>query len=558
MGASDAAAPFAVWRRERRTVVVLLAVLAALVFVELPGSWLIEPDEARYAEVPREMLARGDVVTPELNGAHYFEKPPLLYWANAASIAVLGRTAFAARLPTRLAALAAALMLIIALDDALRLWGLWSAVILLSSPMGFVLARYNITDGVLTASLTLTFLALRRFLIEREGGAPATGALVALGAGAALAVLSKGLIGIVFPGLVLLLWVAITGQWRRVGEVLASPATLVFLALAVPWFVLVERASPGFARIFFVREHFERFATSQARRPGPIYYFVAAFVAGFLPWTIVFPRVLARMRDAWQLRRRGYNDLLFFALWFFVILVFFSFSHSKLLPYILPAFPAAAALTARVLLVPDRPAHAPLLVHAVLVTVLAAGGVGYGLMSGELARYHVTAAAVAGGTLLVAGAWTATARAAAGRTAFTSVVLGWCGLYLALIVALPSVSNDLSTHRLAVVASDVRDATVVSYRCYPQGFPWVLGHPIVVVDYVDELGSDGVRPPALYWSAADFWTRWNAGDRMVAVVDRRTLPEFGRQPRGATTLAENRKYVVVVNFPSATRSSAPR
>jgi len=121
---------------ERRVLAALILLFSLLLFFELPGSWLIEPDEARYAEIPREMLATRDFVTPRLDSAHYFEKPPLLYWANAASIATLGPSAFAARLPTRLAGIATVAMMILAFggssdrdkDDS-DLWGLWSALI---------------------------------------------------------------------------------------------------------------------------------------------------------------------------------------------------------------------------------------------------------------------------------------------------------------------------------------------------------------------------------------------------------------------------------------------
>jgi len=536
---------------ERRALWALLLLLVALVFFELPGSWLVEPDEARYAEVPREMLARRDFVTPYLNDAHYFEKPPLLYWANAAAMAVLGDTPYAARLPTRLAALGTVLVLIAGLESAaLPGWGLWAAVIFLSSPLGFVLARYNTTDGVLTFALTLAFFALRRFLLRREAGERARGALALLGAGAALALLAKGLIGIVFPGLVFLLWIGIAGRWRRLGELLLSPAPLVFLALGAPWFILVQRANPAFSEIFFVREHFARFATAEASRPGPIYYFVLAFIAGFLPWTVVFHRGLPPLRDALRTRAREHGDALFFGLWFFTILVFFSLSHSKLLPYILPAFPAAAALTARALLGADRPLRAPLLVHAVLATVVAVGGMAFGVWSGELARYRATGLAALGAGLLALGAWTAVARAwrgRAGRLALLPAALGWAGLYLGLILAMPRVAQDLSTRSLALAAAGVPNAQVVSYRCYPQGIPWTLGHPIAVADYVSELGSDGERPAALYWSAAEFWRRWSSGTRLVAVVRRRDLPEFTASGGSGRALATNRGYVVLTN-----------
>lgn len=535
---------------ERRTLIALALLFAALLFLELPGSWLIGPDEARYAEIPREMLATHDFITPRLDGAHYFEKPPLLYWLNAASMAAFGETAFAARLPTRLAALGTAVLLIGELDTrALPGLGLWAAVILLSAPLSWALGRYNLTDGVLTLALTGAFLALRRFLLARERGAPARGALALLGAAAALAVLAKGLIGIAFPGLVFLLWIAITGRWRRLGELLWSPAPIVFLLVAVPWFVLVQRANPAFAHIFFVREHLARFATGEARRAGPIYYFVAVFLVGFLPWTVAVPRAAAPLREAWRAGAREHGDVLFFALWFLVILVFFSISRSKLLPYILPAFPAAAVLTARALAVVDRSWTRPLAVHAALVTVAVAGGLAYGIAGDGLRAYGLVPLAILGGAALVAGAWIGVARGRAhGRRAFFPVALGWAGLYLALAIAVPRVSGDLSAHNLAVAAKRAGGAVVVSYRCYPQEFAWVLHHPIAVADFVGELGSDGVRPASLFWSHDEFWRRWNSDARIVVVVKQRARAEFDATARPGTPLAANRTYVVLANF----------
>lgn len=544
---------------ERRALIALLLVFAALLFVELPGSWLIEPDEARYAEIPREMLATHDYVTPQLNAAHYFEKPPLLYWANALSMKAFGLNAYAARLPTRLAALGTAALLALELETpALPGWGLWAALILLSAPLSFILGRYNLTDGILTCAMTGAFFALRRFLVARERGTRAAGALAALGACVGLAVLAKGLIGIVFPGLVLLIWAGVTGRWRRVGEALWSPAPAVFLIVAVPWFVLVQRAAPAFDSIFFVREHFSRFATGEARRAGPVYYFVAAFVAGFVPWTFVTPRSVRQIADAWRARAAAHADELFFAIWFCVIFVFFSVSRSKLLPYILPAFPAAAALVARAILTRAESVRRPLVVHAIAVTLVAIGGVAYGIASGELRRYDATWLAALGAVLLVAGAWSGVALARTrGRRAMFPAALGWGGLYLAIILAMPRLADDLSAHNLALVAARTPGARVVSYRCYPQEFPWVLRGPIAVADYVDELGSDGQRPPDLYWSRDAFWKRWNSGEHLVVVMKRRARAEFGGSNAHGTPLAANRKYVVLANFPAAVASPNP-
>src|SRR6516225_9640920 len=281
---------------ERRLLLSAIAAFAILILLELPGSPLIEPDEARYAEIPREMLAAHDLVTPRLDGMRYYEKPPLLYWANAASFTLLGETPFAARLAARLAAFGTAALIAVSLGGEL---GLWAALILLSAPLSFVLARYNVTDGVLTFAMTLTLVAMRAFLRRRERELPASGALALLGLGAGLAVLAKGLIGIVLPGLVFLLWVAILGEWRRLRELLLSPAPIVFAIVAVPWFVLMERANPGFSQVFFIR----------------------AFIGGFLPWTIPFGAWIggiagARVRTRAALRE--HRDELLFALWFLV------------------------------------------------------------------------------------------------------------------------------------------------------------------------------------------------------------------------------------------------
>ena len=541
---------------ERRVLAALILLFSLLLFFELPGSWLIEPDEARYAEIPREMLATRDFVTPRLDSAHYFEKPPLLYWANAASIATLGPSAFAARLPTRLAGIATVAMMILVFGgssdrdkDDRDLWGLWSALIYVTAPLSWVLSRYNTTDAVLTFGMTLAFLALRSFLMRREAGKSATGVLALLGAGVALATLAKGLIGIVLPGLVFLIWMALTGRWRRLPELLLSPAPVVLLLLTVPWFVLVERANPGFARIFFIREHFARFATSEASRPGPVYYFVLVFLAGFLPWTFVSHRALVPLRDAWRARARAWSEEVFLALWFAVILVFFSLSRSKLIPYILPAFPAAAALAARGVL---RDASAsfrrPLWWHAWLVTAIGVGGVAYGVRSGEFAHYAVTAIACTGSAVMIALAWLAVMRArVTGHRALFPAALAWGAFYLMVIVAMPHVADDLSGHGVAVAAREAHARPVVSYKCYPQLLPWVLRHPIVVAAYTDELGSDGVRPPSLFWSGAEFWRRWRSGDPMVVVVKWRTLREMADSTT-FTTLAANRTYVVVSNL----------
>src|SRR5476649_2318372 len=152
-----------------RVLYAALLLLAAVILFEPAGSGLAEPDETRYAEIPREMLAAGDFVVPRLNGLPYFEKPPLLYWANAASFRVFGQTPWAARLPTRLAGLGTTLLLVLAAGRRRR-EGLAAGILLLASPIGFLMARTNLTDGLLTFFFTATLLAGRAAIRRRDAG----------------------------------------------------------------------------------------------------------------------------------------------------------------------------------------------------------------------------------------------------------------------------------------------------------------------------------------------------------------------------------------------------
>ncbi len=530
---------------ERRWLLALIGLFSVLLVVELPGSRLIEPDEARYAEIPREMLAAGDLVTPRLNGARYYEKPPLLYWANAASFKLLGETPFAARLPARLAALGTAALMAFALGGDL---GLWAALILLSAPLSFVLGRYNVTDGVLTFGMTLALVAMRAFFRDERP----MWSLALLGLGCALAVLAKGLIGIVLPGLVFLLYIGVMGEWRRLGRLFLSPAPFVLLAVAAPWFVLMERRNPGFSQVFFIREHFQRFATNEAKREAPFYFFVLAFIGGFLPYTIPFGVWLSKARPRWRtpdrewLRERA--DTVLFAIWFFVILVFFSVSKSKLLPYILPAFPAAAAITARFIVTAERRPRPLFIAYAVLMSAPFIAALV--MMNGKFASY-ISVSAIAGTALLCAGSWAAAWLAGrAGRPALMAAALGWAGLYAGLVFALPGLSHELSVDDLAHAAVAVPGARVVAYRTYPQGLAWTLKDQVVVADFTGELASDGVRAPEIFWTHDDFWRRWSAGEPMAVVLKRRAIDEWTTGHVPFATVASNTAYLVVTNVPA--------
>jgi 4-amino-4-deoxy-L-arabinose transferase-like glycosyltransferase len=302
--------------------------------------------------------------------------------------------------------------------------------------------------------------------------------------------------------------------------------------------------------VFFIREHFQRFATNEAKREAPFYFFVLAFIAGFLPYTIAFGAWIAGARVRTRAALRERRDELLLALWFAVIVVFFSLSKSKLLTYILPAFPAAAALAAIAILRGAR-ARGAWLAYAIACTLALGGGLAFAIPKGLLAPYAATPFAVAGVAALIAGAWAAWWLAARdARHAPIAAAAGWGGLYLALILALPRLSNELGTQQLARAAAGVPGARVVAYQNYPQGFAWELRRTIPVVDFTGELATDGARPAGTFWSREDFWRRWRAGEPMAVVLRRRALADWRAQGDSSpVTVASDRTYLVVTNVP---------
>jgi 4-amino-4-deoxy-L-arabinose transferase-like glycosyltransferase len=534
--------------RQRWLLFAALLLLLVPVWLEPAGSWLAEPDEARYAEIPREMLASGDYVTPRLNGIPYFEKPPLLYWANAASMRLFGATPWAARLPTRLFGLGTLIVLVLGTATA---WGaetgLAAGILYLASPYGFLFSRVNLTDVPLTFFFTATLFLARAAIARREARLPWKLLSLLTGLAAAGGFLSKGLIAIVLPGGILLLWCILARRTRFLSALLAGPALPAFLLASAPWFSLAQKRNPGFLHFFFIHEHFQRFAAAEHMRPGPIYYFVLVFLAGFLPALPFFFSALRRFRVA------GDRDAQFFLIWFGVVLVFFSVSRSKLPPYLLPAIPAAAALAARSVFGRPRAGSGAWLSSAVLAALLPAAVLLDPTLRGSVREYGLTAIAAGGLAVLLLGSFAAFAlsKRSAASAAFT-LACGWAGFGMMAALTWPRLPNATGPHALAAAAVAARDdgATVVGYQAYLQGLPLALASPIPLADYVGELEPQFLRTPesrdALLWTRERFWSEWKSGRRYAALVRERDIDEF----KGGVVrvLARGPKQFLIANY----------
>ncbi|MSU23797.1 MAG: hypothetical protein EXS32_08240 [Opitutus sp.] len=345
------------WRRD----LLLLAVGFGLLYFFRLGSYpLSNPDEGRYAEIPREMLASGDWVTPRLNGVNYFEKPPLVYWLTAVVGKIFGMNEWSVRAVPVLFALWGVLLTYAAgrrLQD--RTAGLAAAIVLGTSLLYFVIGHIPILDMAVSVLMSQ---ALFCFIlgVREPAGAPRRWLFYQLYASLALATLAKGLIGFLVTGAVMFCWLLIFNQWHRLRPLHLPTGVLLFLGLAAPWHVLAALRNETWAHRYFVYEHWERFMSPVASRPGAWHYFLWIVLAGLIPWTgFLWPAVrdavsggpfgrfdgltAGGLKASWA-RRKENADAWFFVTWAVFIFFFFSISKSKLPPYVLPIFPALAWL----------------------------------------------------------------------------------------------------------------------------------------------------------------------------------------------------------------------
>ncbi|HSQ14876.1 MAG TPA: phospholipid carrier-dependent glycosyltransferase, partial [Candidatus Binatia bacterium] len=330
----------------RRAIVLFFLSVAVIYYAGLGTIPLLEPDEGRYAEIPREMLARGDFVTPHLNGVVYLEKPPLFYWGNAASFALFGESEFSARLFTATVSIAGVLLTywmgaVLAGPRA----GLFSAMVLSTSLYHYIIGRINTLDMTLAVAMIVAIFPAFLYL---SGKRESRRFLLLSYAGAALAFLAKGLVGIVFPAAILVLWLLLSRRHREIGKAISLPGLALFLAIALPWVLLVQRANTDFLWFFFVREHLLRFTTKMHHHYEPFWFFLPIVVGGLLPW-LAFAR--RAVRAAWDARETYLppEDRRFLFCWILFVFLFFSFSSSKLATYAAPLFPPLAVLFGRAL-----------------------------------------------------------------------------------------------------------------------------------------------------------------------------------------------------------------
>jgi 4-amino-4-deoxy-L-arabinose transferase-like glycosyltransferase len=538
---------------------VVLLIVAGIWFVTLDARHLLRSDEGRYAEIAREMFASGDWVTIRYQGLKYFEKPPLHLWMTVLAYETFGVGEWQARLWVGLCGAAG----IGAVAMAARRWfgpraGLLAALALLAAPTWNIASHFNSLDMGVAAALTLVLCALLMARHPETDPASQRRWMRAAWAAMALAVLTKGLIGIVLPGLALVGYSVIArdwGFWRRL-QWLSGGA--VFLLIAAPWFVIVSLRNPEFPQFFFVHEHWERYTSSVHQRGAPVWYFVPQLLAGFFPWL----GLLARGAGAVRLEARStvFRPLTFCAVWAGVIFGFFSLSGSKLPGYIVPVFPALAFVAGATLERMDSAAWARQLRWLIAACGLALlssalvgrvpidqpqpelqaygawleGGCALGLM-GLVAAWHLNGKGLLTPSLVTAG-----------LALFAATTLGLVGHET---LGRPSSGADLVPAIQRVLKPEM---PLYSVRLLDHTLPFYLGRTTILVEDPDELDF-GTRQEPQKWlpTLAAFEAAWRTGGPALALMSPATYAVLQSRRLPMTTVGADDRRVVVANVPQS-------
>jgi 4-amino-4-deoxy-L-arabinose transferase-like glycosyltransferase len=539
----------------RRTLWIGFAVvLLALWFVKLPERPLAHPDEGRYAEISREMVATGDWVTPRLNGFAYLQKPPLQYWATAAAYEAFGISEWTARLWTALTGLATVFVTWFAGRRLLgKAGGEFGALALIASPYFVVMSGVNTLDMGVSLFLSGAVFA---YLLSRQAATrkSETGWMLAAWAAMALAVLSKGLIGVVLPFGTL----AAYAIWHRQPGVFARlhwlPGLALFGAITAPWFVLAARANPEFLEFFFLHEHFQRFTSTVHNRAGPVWFFVPILLIAVGPWIVAAAGGVAQ---AWRSRPEGgaVSTRRFLLFWCAIVFAFFSVSQSKLPAYLLPIVPALALLAGDAL----ASANARRSAFALAVSTMVFGVVTFtanevleGRNLGVLhSIYEAFSVWTESGSMLlvvVAGVglyWI-------DRTNPRRLIVAFlAACYVAMSLGMVGYGQLAPIRSAAAIAGQIKhlgpaDAPVYAVRMYDQTLPFYLSRLVTVVEFTGEL-EPGIRaaPNLQVPTLEAFRARWLADPAAFAIMPPDTFEALRREGFPASLITEDAKKVLV-------------
>lgn len=317
---------------DRNSLLILVGMVIFTTFFAIGGTPLLDPDEPVYAETAREMLQTGDFLSPRIFGDYWYDKPPMYYWLVALAFSIFGDGEFASRFPAALMGSGTAIMVYFAATKMFNeRAGFWGAMVLTSCIQFFYLSKAAVTDTTLLFFMTgalLCFANKRYWLMY-----------VCM----ALATVTKGPIGIVFPGAIIFLYLLFMGQLREILRMHVLRGLLVYLLIASPWYYLMYTVhGMDFINTFLGFHNLTRFTTPEHASRVTFWYYFPVIILGLFPWTgLLIQSVKASISDS---RIDDMRQLLFLHVWWVFVFIFFTICKTKLVSYILPMFPALAII----------------------------------------------------------------------------------------------------------------------------------------------------------------------------------------------------------------------
>ncbi|MFL6709894.1 MAG: glycosyltransferase family 39 protein [Massilia sp.] len=560
--------------KSRTFVWTLFAVFVLVSLYMLGVRTLVPPDEGRYAEMAREMFTSGDWITTRLNGIKYFEKPPLQTWMNALSFSLFGLGDWQARLWTGLCGIGGVLLTAYA---GTRVFGarvgFYAGLVLGSCFYWIACSQIDSLDMGLSGMMTIVLCAL--LLAQREGVTPQENRnwMLLCWAAMALSVLSKGLIGLMLPGGILVVYTLVTLQWRLWARLHLVKGLLLFLLVAAPWFILVGLRNPEQPHFFFIHEHWDRFFKTEHHREQVWYVFFVLTAVGIVPWLGVLGQAMVRAvapgagagkdKASAPAAKDAFRPAIMLLVWAVFIILFFTKSNSKLPGYILPIFPALALLVARYL---DAGARLGRMLSAGLMALVGVAllcAVPYmPRMAGRAAEVALYKAyqpwvIVAGFIGLAGGALALLYARQLQRDRFV-VALAVTGFFTTQILMagfeplgrvragadmLPAISAQLLPH-----------TKIYSVGTYEQSMTFYLRRTFILVDYTDEFSFGLQQQPELAIPTVPaFVAQWmsdaRAGVRDLAFIREDIYMALKAQGVPMRVVAQDSRRIVIANDP---------
>lgn len=500
---------------------IILLSLCGLYFIYLGTRPLFVPDEGRYAEIAREMVSRGDLITPYLNGIKYFEKPVLFYWLTAAAIKVFGVNLWSVRAVNAILSILTCLATYFCVRCLYnRTAGFYAALILGTSFLFTAMGRMVTLDLPVTCFISLSLYA---FLYSINHPSTRKRWMWCAFALSALAVLTKGLIGIVFPVLIVGLWVLFQNQWHALKKWHLFSSAIVFFLIAVPWHLAVQWQNPEFAHFYFIDQHILRYLSKEIGHYQPVWFFIPCIALGFFPWTFFLPQTI---NDLFRNQSHRGPASIFFLIWACTVFLFFSLSKSKLIPYVLPIFPPLSILTAIYL-----SQHKKLAPQGVKIgyfcTMLAAIVISIvlNLYSRHAALPHPIAAQFYSqwGTILLISGSIAAFFCCFRNPNFSFYIISLASAAFTLMIFAAMTYVDTRTIRpIAQVLNHTlqpRDE-VITYDRYYQDLPFYLQKTVSILNWQNELTFGYHHQNEVNWmiNFPQFWERWRSGKKVYVLM----------------------------------------